>query len=200
MTYPLLMNPKPGKLVAPFLAILTGLGAFSFVLYLESVPGDNDDAIHLAYPVQGEWNIVTGGRSGLTNYHHDNPASQNYAVDMVRDKGETEGEKVYAPIGGVIMEAINDRDQGSPEADGNIIVIQADNGVEICLAHLQYRSVLVQKGDRVATGQEIAKCGSTGSAEKAHLHIHAQRAQESIPMLFGKDFRFLLRNDTIGNL
>jgi murein DD-endopeptidase MepM/ murein hydrolase activator NlpD len=129
----------------------------------------------------------------MTNYHHDHPASQNYAVDMVCTSGDTEGQKVYAPTDGVIVEAIGNRSDDDSAPDGNIIMIGCENGTQICLAHLMQGSVKVKKGDRVSRGLEIAACGQTGNAATPHLHIHAQNGEKAVPMVF--QGKFLMAND-----
>ena len=87
--------------------------------------------------------------------------------------------------------------QASAEPEGNIVIIKTADGVEIWLAHLQQNSVKVQVGDTVKQGQELARCGATGSADEAHLHIHAQKDNQPIPLVFGPKKKFLLRNDCV---
>lgn len=187
------------KLIAPAMAAFLGLCVFAFICAIRSVPGNYSDAIQLSYPVKGVWKVIAGGRFSLTNYHHHNPPAQDFALDLVYDQGASEGQKIYAPIDGLILTAVNDRAPASPEAEGNLIVIKSQDGTEVWLAHLKQNSVLVKNGDRVIRGQEIGACGATGSAETAHLHIHAQQNNKPIPMVFGTAKAFLLRNDKISN-
>lgn len=192
-------NPKTSKFIMPLLSLCLGIVFLSYVLYLRSVPKPNENTVYLSYPVKGTWEIIAGGRSHRTNYHHNNPAAQNYAVDIIRIDGPSEGAPVFAPVAGDVILAVNDQMQGSDKAEGNIVIIQTPGGSEVWLAHLQRGSVLVKQGDPVSVGQEIAKCGSTGSADQAHLHIHAQ--QEGLPqvMLFGKEHKFLIKGNYIKN-
>ena len=190
--------PKSGKdsWVAAGLSLVIGFLAIAFVLYLRVPPGNG---IQLSLPVKGEWKVITGGRTSLTNYHHGNPDSQNYAVDIISSKGDSAGERIYAPLSGIVAKAIDGRAPGSSEPEGNFIVIQADDRTHVWLAHLQKGSVVVKEGDSVAVGQEIAACGSSGSAEIAHLHIHAEKEGRPVALRFGKGRRFLLRNALIRN-
>lgn len=197
--YPAYAKVKHWRLAMHILAVLAGLGALSFIIFLKSIPGSNAEAIQLAYPVKGEWKAATGGRAGLTNYHHNNPPAQNYAIDLVRAQGNSEGEIIFSPLAGLVVEAVNDRGPGSAEAEGNFIIIRSDNHINVHLAHLQQGSVLVQKGERVFSGMIIAKCGATGSAESAHLHIHAEKDGKPVPMVFGKRNSWLLRNSLFHN-
>jgi len=197
--FPVPIEWKWSALISSLVAPLLGVGVFLSALWLTSVPGNSANAIHLSYPIKGEWIVVTGGRSRITNYHHGRPESQNFAIDIIRRRGPSEGEPIYSPVDGIVEVEIGDRTEGSQEAEGNLVIIKKEDGTEIWLAHLQRGSVLAQKGDRVHSGQEIARCGSTGSADIAHLHIHAERNGAPIPMLFGKDRRFLSRNDLVEN-
>jgi murein DD-endopeptidase MepM/ murein hydrolase activator NlpD len=187
----------PKKLITPALSLVVGGYFLAMALYLHSVPGSNSVALFVEVPVRGAWEAASGGRSPRTNFHHGNPDAQSYAVDFVRVGGASEGEPVFAPVGGVVSQATNHRVHGGQMAEGNVIVIKAADGVEVWLAHLQKGSVLVEEGDSVEAGQEIAKCGQTGSAARPHLHIHAQRGDAPVPLLFGEDNRFLVRGDII---
>ena len=194
-----LMKYPQWKLSLHFAAMLMGLSAIIFVIMLKSIPGNNKHAINLDFPVQGEWRVATGGRFAITNYHHDNPPVQNYAIDIVRTQGSSEGESIYAPLNGLVVKTVKDRWPGSTEAEGNIIIIKSDDDVLVCMAHLQQGSVLAKVGERVERGDQLAKCGETGSAESTHLHIHAERDGKAIPMLFGKRNNWLMRNDIFHN-
>jgi hypothetical protein len=187
------------KQIASGVALLLAVGALAFVGYLRSAPGSEATALQLVYPVRGTWRAVTGGRSALTNYHHDNPPAQNLAVDLVCTDAPSEGQPIYAPLAGRIITAIGDRPSGGPEPEGNLIIIQAADGTDIWLAHLQQHSVRVKPGEQVAPGQLLAACGATGSAETPHLHIHAERNRQPISLRFGPQKTFLLRNTQFTN-
>jgi hypothetical protein len=185
-------------LVSAATTLVCGVALFGFAHHLRSVPGPRAAAIHAEYPVRGRWRVVTGGRTAITNYHHGRPESQNCAVDMVLDGPENAswGEPVFAPVSGVVTTAVGDRREGDVRpADGNVVIIETPDGAEVCLAHLMENSVTVSPGDRVTAGERIAACGATGSADIAHVHIHAQRGDRAVPILFGPEGRFLVRND-----
>lgn len=185
------------RLVAPGLTLVISLTFFSYILFMLSTPGSASDRIHLAYPVKGTWKVWAGGRTGWTNNH--GGAAQRYAVDMRTDRGPTEGQDIYAPIEGKIVEAINDRTDDSPEPEGNVVIIECENGTRVWMAHLYEGSVMVRKGERVARGQPVAKCGMTGrNASMPHLHIHAQSGDKPVPMLFENEF--LVRADRFSSL
>jgi hypothetical protein len=56
---------------------------------------------------------------------------------------------------------------------GNHLVVQADDGTCVALAHLRRRSLRVGVGDRVEAGQVVAECGNSGNSSEPHLHIQA---------------------------
>ncbi|WP_210491910.1 M23 family metallopeptidase [Patulibacter sp. SYSU D01012] len=64
------------------------------------------------------------------------------------------------------------RELGGPgRLMGNHVVLQLGDGVFAVLAHLQRGSVAVRPGDRVAAGDPIGACGSSGSSSEPHLHL-----------------------------
>ena len=164
---------------------------------LRGIPRPSSQALALEFPVHGRWRVVSGGRNALTNHHHGQPPSQDYAIDMVLDgpKNASEGQTVYAPADGTVIKAEGSHAGGEGPAEGNIIVIRTSDGTEIWLAHLQTGSLKVATGDPIKRATAIAAVGSTGSADFPHLHIHAQRDFQPMPMVFGPKKQWLVRGD-----
>lgn len=54
---------------------------------------------------------------------------------------------------------------------GNLLVIRLDHGGYQALAHLQRGSIGPAVGDRVATGEAVARCGNSGNSTEPHLHV-----------------------------
>lgn len=54
---------------------------------------------------------------------------------------------------------------------GNHLVLDLGNGVHALYAHLQRGSLTVRPGDRVRTGQVLARCGNSGNSSEPHLHF-----------------------------
>ena len=73
------------------------------------------------------------------------------------------GTEIYAAFGGVV------RTSTYLNGYGNIVIIRHPNGMETGYAHLQKR--LVNRGDRVETGDIIALSGCTGRSTGPHLHF-----------------------------
>ena len=175
--------------------IIAGLVLLAGAFLFRQPPAGGLD---VQWPVAGEWRVITGGAYGLTNYHHDSPPSQNYAIDMVSaDRANpTLGAQVIAPVNATVSKAVADCRDDQPCADeGNHVILQNADGTEIWLAHLKENSVAVRQGDSVKAGTLIGLCGATGSAEQPHLHIHAQKDGQAVPLLFGAERKWLIRAD-----
>ena len=115
--------------------------------------------------------MITQGFDGEFSHH----GTQNkHAIDI----NLSEGTRVLAARGGVVMDIANDFYDGGVDAKklsrGNYIRILHDDGSMAVYAHLQLESAVVAKGQRVATGQHIANSGNTGFSSGPHLHFVVQ--------------------------
>lgn len=147
----------------------------------------------LRLPFDGEWVVLWGGRTTLDNYHA--PATdQRFAYDFLvmnsgwhytGDGSRNEdhfcfGQPVVAPGAGVVVTAEkNVPDNTPPEENlaqpgGNYIVIDHENGEFSILGHFRQGSIVVNVGDRVASGQLLGYCGNSGASDLPHLHYHLQ--------------------------
>ncbi len=83
------------------------------------------------------------------------------------------GAPIYAANDGVVITANTSAGQGTMYGGGgsygNYIDIQHPDGMITRYAHLQYVDVSV--GQTVSRGQQIGRCGSTGSSTGPHLHF-----------------------------
>jgi hypothetical protein len=110
------------------------------------------------------------------------------------------GAPVYAPRGGVVVEAEgskpDDKTFSAEEAKanpntsfGNYVVIDHGDGLFSLLGHLKQGTLKVKVGDRVMAGQQLAGAGASGSSLFAHLHYQLMDAQsigkaEGVPSYF----------------
>jgi len=112
-----------------------------------------------------------------------------YAVDIAMPIGTD----IYAAREGIVFEVASTNFRGGtdPERDGasaNIVRIMHDDGTHAVYAHLNWNSIRVRPGDRVARGEYIADSGNTGFTTGPHLHfvVLANRGMrlESVPVEF----------------
>ena len=200
--YPAIRSKKETKkkIFSSSLMVFIGMAAFLFVVYLKSMPGVKRDACNMTNPFRGKWRVITGGRFKFMNYHHNNPDVQNYAVDFVKDGPEdaSRGQKIFSPVTGKVLKAVGNRKEGEYDPpEGNIVILETDDGILVWLCHLQEGSVKVRDGGMVKAGEEIAACGASGGADVPHLHLHAEHNGKAVPMLLGKRHTFPIRGDII---
>lgn len=126
-------------------------------------------------------------------FSHNLPHSQ-HAVDFAMD----EGTPIMASRAGIVMAVESDfYDSGTDIAKfgdrANHIRILHPDGTMAVYAHLELESVLVSIGDRVRSGQTIARSGNTGFSTGPHLHFVVQRntggTLVSVPFEFTVDGR-----------
>jgi murein DD-endopeptidase MepM/ murein hydrolase activator NlpD len=108
-------------------------------------------------------------------YSHTEPHSY-HAVDISMD----EGTPIRAARAGVVMSVESDfygagTDIAKFGDRANHIRILHSDGTMAVYAHLALESVIVGIGDRVHTGEIIAKSGNTGFSSGPHLHFVIQR-------------------------
>lgn len=109
-----------------------------------------------------------------------------YKGDNYRDNASHYcfGRQIIAPGNGVVTDAKDGVVDNVPgkrntrEIPGNYVVIDHLNGEFSMLAHLKNGSVIVQKGDRVRSGDPLGKCGNSGHSNLPHLHYHLQNTSK----------------------
>lgn len=96
--------------------------------------------------------------------------------------------KVYAPISGTVTflrecKKTNQPGTFSPDPPAAVIIIKAEDGTQVFLAHIQ--NPLASKGEQVQEGEHIAYVGNNGYARCPHIHIGAYRDNQ--PLAIGFD-------------
>lgn len=87
---------------------------------------------------------------------------------------------VYCPVAGSVVAVENqvpDNPVGhnNPEANwGNYVILRADPGFHVMLAHFLQGTVAVTPGQRVREGAYLGNCGNSGRSPVPHLHLHVQ--------------------------
>ncbi|MFF9913256.1 M23 family metallopeptidase [Streptomyces sp. NPDC013457] len=60
---------------------------------------------------------------------------------------------------------------GARRVTGNHVILDLGGGTYAMYAHLKRGSLTVRAGDRVAAGQELARCGNSGNSTEPHVHF-----------------------------
>ena len=145
---------------------------------------DDDHLYALPYASGRSYRVLQGYGSRFSH-----TGLEAYAVDF----DMPEGTPVHAARGGVVARVEESHSIGCWE-DGcgryaNFIVVLHSDGTTGEYYHLQKDGSLVEVGDRVVRGQQIALSGNTGHTTMPHLHFAVYRASEwgntqSIPVRF----------------
>ncbi len=99
------------------------------------------------------------------------------------DVGASCGQNMYAASSGTVAYA------GWNGGYGNFILITHANGVQTAYGHIVTGGTLVQTGQEVVVGQNIAKVGTTGTSTGCHLHFEVRvggTAVNPVPYLAGQ--------------
>jgi murein DD-endopeptidase MepM/ murein hydrolase activator NlpD len=145
---------------------------------------DDTTVYQLPY-LPGDRFTVTQGFNGT--YSH--KGSNKYAIDWKMP----EGTLVCAARGGTVVKAKNDSNQGGASIKfdrfNNYVLIRHDDGTLAHYCHLKKDSVTVKPGQRVTTGEVIARSGNTGFSSGPHLHFCVfktkdGRMRQSLPVRF----------------
>lgn len=116
-------------------------------------------------------------------------AASRHAVDFLMPVGTP----VYAARGGVVIDVAADFFESGTDAArdaprANIVRVLHADGTMALYAHLNWNSIRVVQGQRVARGEYLADSGNTGFTTGPHLHFVVQRNRggglESVPVRF----------------
>lgn len=180
------------------------------------------EATDLKFPLRGgQFLVMQGGASPITNIFHNSDPSQRYALDIVKlnaigsrangifpgelTRYKAFGESVYSPCNGVIAGVADGLPDNQPRIidsknpAGNHVVIDCGTS-RILLAHLMNGSITVKAGQFVKDNQILARVGNSGNTAEPHLHIQAwkiEKESEAVPLTFNGEF--LVMNSTIRN-
>ena len=160
--------------------------------------------VYLQLPFRGEW-VVTQGNDG----EHTHRGAWRHGLDFeVADRTEQRHRgsgarledwlcyrlPVVAPAAATVVAVVDGLPDNPPgELDtahpwGNLVVLHLAPGLYAVLAHLSPGSLEVAVGDRVVSGQELGRCGSSGRAPTPHLHVQLQRTpvvgDPTVPVAF----------------
>lgn len=193
---------------------------------------DYSNIVVLESPVQGQSVYVkNGGTHALLNRHIPafwQPQNWNssiqyrsthyYGVDLIlvnedgrpsdvwwpRNQFDYVGYNtfIHAPCAGTVISVEDDRNDQLELNSGLGQIVLECGSFEVQLGHLLSRSLVLRKGDRVATGQVIGTLGAASSGEPPYLHLQVQRREVQtngsvrvIPVQLSIGDKFLARGD-----
>ncbi len=178
-------------LVLLTLNVLEDATAPSMQYRYEFMPGDPSashnatDGYRVPYTVGRSFPVSQAYPDAITHVTTDS----RHAVDIAMPIGTN----VFAARGGVVIEVASKNFEGGTNLiengpDANIVRILHEDGTFALYAHLNWNSIRVKPGDRVAPGQYIADSGNTGYSTGPHLHFAVQRNAglrvQSLPVVF----------------
>lgn len=145
---------------------------------------DDEHVYQLPYENGKSYRVIQGYGSRFSH-----TGLEQFAIDFRMD----EGTPVHAARSGIVARAVEENSVGCWRpgcgAHANFIVVLHDDGTTSEYYHLQKDGVLVEVGERIIAGQNIALSGNTGHTTIPHLHFAVYRAIEwgktqSIPVRF----------------
>ena len=151
---------------------------YSFRLEMTQVPGrplpvpDKNLVLYPPFP-SGQTFYISQGIEGK---HTHNDAQSEFAVDITMPIGTP----VLAAESGIVMDIEEDFNSGGTDRaeyvmKANHVRLLHDDGSMSNYGHLDYNSVVVGLGQRVAAGAIIGRSGNTGFSTGPHLHFSVQR-------------------------
>jgi len=183
--------PPRSRLVLLELPVIDGLETPSVEYRHVYVPGDPaaqpaaDATYRVPYAVGTSHLVTQTYPDSATHRSRDSM----YAVDIAMPVGTN----IVAARDGVVFDVASTNFKGGADADeyadlANLVRILHDDGTFAVYAHLNWDTIRVRPGDRVAAGEYIADSGNTGFTSGAHLHFAVQRnfgmRVESLPVTF----------------
>jgi Peptidase family M23 len=142
-----------------------------------------------------EWWPLTRKPDDFPSYGRDVLAPAAGTVVRTHDSEPDHGSRSSWPAYGFLFVEGGLRElRGPSHVLGNHVVIDLGGGVWAVLAHLQHESVGVKPGDRVASGDVIARCGNSGSSSEPHVHFQLMD-HENVLFADGVPFEFEYRRD-----
>ena len=125
------------------------------------------------------WAVPVSGYISSPYGYRVHPVSGRVAFHSGTDIAASCGRPMYAASSGTVEYA------GWNGSYGNFIRINHGGGLTTAYGHIQPGGILVQMGQPVAVGQQIARVGTTGNSTGCHLHLEVrQNGSSTDPMAY----------------
>lgn len=152
-----------------------------------------ENIIDLSSPFKsGNYLVMQGGNSPITNFFHRSKRPQNYALDIIKlypygnrakgimpmslDQYAIYGDTIYSPVNGKVVRAVDGIIENIPPIRnhqtplGNFIFIQFEEYL-LGFGHLIKGSIKVSNGQIIKEGQPLGRVGNSGRTIEPHLHM-----------------------------
>ena len=132
------------------------------------------------------WAVPVSGYVSSPYGYRVHPVSGRVAFHSGTDIAASCGRPMYAASSGTVEYA------GWNGSYGNFIRINHGGGLTTAYGHIQPGGILVQMGQPVAVGQQIARVGTTGNSTGCHLHLEVRQngsSTDPMPYLRNKGLR-----------
>jgi len=126
-----------------------------------------EDSVWLQWPVVGSHTVSLSNRYGYRAAPGGEGGTFHAGIDIPGEQGMT----VTAAAAGTVLQT------GFDAARGNYLLL--DHGGGIVTMYGQCQEVLVETGETVEAGEEIALLGSTGMSTGPHLHFEVRQDGEA---------------------
>lgn len=174
---------------------------FIHIAHFSKLPNKENYRCKAKYqlPFDDEWLVANGSFEKELSHSWSIP-TQRYAYDflIIDDDGNTSkgdktvlesyfcyGKNILAPADGVVIEIgskFSDSktfgdgtfDESVKDIRGNYIVTKHAHGEFSFIGHIRPQSIMVEEGQRVKSGDIIARCGNSGNTTEPHIHFHLQ--------------------------
>ena len=141
------------------------------MLYIKKYHHNRSDSLYiLPYPVGSSFVV---GQGNCTDGSHSDDQKYAYDFDM------PVGSAVIASRAGTVL-AIEERffDGNRTPGEENFVLIQHSDATVAGYYHLTQNGALIEVGDSVDLGAEIAISGDTGDSSEPHLHVEVLHCQD----------------------
>ena len=162
-----------------FLAMVMGCSSKGSQPYVcEDYPSASTSSYILPFE-KGESFTVSQSNCSSTSHFGNSKYAYDFSMPM--------GTKVIAARAGEVLNVKQSDYDNNPGLEGNYINILHEDGTVASYRHLSRKSVMVQVGDLVGQGDQIALSGNSGKSTGPHLHFVVWKKRglpESIPITF----------------
>lgn len=129
-----------------------------------------------------------GHQANITQSHH-GYYSHNDAMLYAVDFPTPENTSITAALPGIVIQVVENYTGGCPSSEcedqSNFVIIDHGDSTYGMYAHLTHNGALVDVGDSIHQGQQIALSGNTGWSTGPHLHFEVKDIYgQSIPIRF----------------